>query len=662
LAIGILVAALPEGLIPTVTLTLAMSVQRLAQKGVLVKKLSSVETLGTVSVICTDKSGTLTQNQMTVRELWVGNQKMKVTGSGYDPKGQIYPADEKPNQKHLPVATLDLRELLQAGLLCNNSRLNPPGPEHPQWTSLGDPTEAALKVLAIKGEVTEPDIQQAHPRIHELPFDARRKRMTTIHQGDGVQVAYVKGAPKEVLQLCSNIFRDGEVTPLDDTTRKAIISANDAYARQAYRVLALARRELPENYRNYSAERVENQLTFLGLVAMMDPPRPDVANAVQSLQAAGIRMVMITGDYGLTAESMARRLGMIQGSSPRILTGAELDQLNAAELASLIREEVIFARMAPEHKLRLVDAFQSSGEVIAVIGDGVNDAPALRKADVGISMGRSGTDVSREASDIVLIQDNFSGITAAVQEGRAVYDNLRKFITYIFSSNVPEIAPFVLTALFNIPIALTVIQILAIDLGTDLLPALALGIEHPEPDVMHRQPRRRNQPIIDRSLLYRAFFWLGPIEAVLCFVGFYLVYAFAQAGSRLVFPLFGQVVIPQDPTQLYILATTVFHAGVVSAQIGNAFACRTERGPVHRMGWLSNRLLLAAIAGEALLLLAMIYISPLARVFQHNPFPPIFWVIVLAYGPVLYILERGRKNILSVIQNVRKPKHEGVFL
>ncbi|HEX7973280.1 MAG TPA: cation-transporting P-type ATPase [Anaerolineales bacterium] len=653
LAIGILVAAVPEGLPATITLSLAMAAQRLAQRGVLVKKLAIIETLGTISVICTDKSGTLTQNQMTVREVWVGGQRISLSGVGYEPQGEYSPD---------PSGQLyegDLQALLQAATLCNNSRLNPPTPEHPQWTSLGDQTEAALRVAALKGGINERALGATLPRVHELPFDARRKRMSTIHRdqpngASGRQIAYVKGAPREVLQLCTQILIGGEVCPLDSATRAQILAANDDFARNALRVLALARRDLPPRSGTYLPENVEQNLTFLGLMAMMDPPRPEVAEAVKVCQRAGIRIVMITGDYGLTAESLARRVGMLTTPNPRILTGVDLDELNDIELQATIKDEVIFARMAPEHKLRLVAAFQGRGDVVAVTGDGVNDAPALRKADVGIAMGLIGTDVAKEAADIILTNDNFGLIVSAIEEGRAVFDNLRKFITYIFSSNVPEILPFILTAMFKIPLALTVRQILAIDLGTDLFPSLALGTEKPEPNVMRRPPRRRNQPLIDSGLLWRAYLFLGLIEAALCYTGFFLVYKFLGSPGVNALPLLqllhetGGAALSSD--QVGILAITVFHAGVVTAQIGNAFACRSERLRGRYLGWLSNRQLLLAVAAEIVIILLLIYFPPLARAFSHVPLPPIYWAGLILYAPILYTLDWIRKSFLRKIE------------
>jgi magnesium-transporting ATPase (P-type) len=494
------------------------------------------------------------------------------------------------------------------------------------------------------------------PRIHELPFDARRKRMATIHRRGEREVVFVKGAPKEVLALCTHVLILGQVQLLTPALRAEIMATNDDYARGALRVLALARRELPARAAGderqgplYSPERVEQGLTFLGLAAMMDPPRPEVAAAVKTFRQAGIRLVMITGDYGLTAESLARRVGMVTGPAPRILTGAELDGLNDAELDAVLGEEVIFARMAPEHKLRLVAAFQARGDVVAVTGDGVNDAPALRKADVGLAMGITGTDVAKEAADVVLTDDNFAAIASAIEEGRAVYDNLRKFTTYIFASNVPEVLPFLLSALLNLPLALTVTQILAIDLGTDLLPALALGTEPPEKSVMQRPPRRRDAPWLDRGLLARAFLWLGPIEAVLCFAGFFAVYVLAGYTDLLHLPRVDWLPFAQrlamPAGRDYILATTVFHAGVVMAQVGNAFACRTEKARGRQLGWLRNRFLLAGVAAEIVLILLLIYVPPLAERFEHLPLPAAWWAVLAVYPFVPYSLDRLRKSV-----------------
>ena len=648
--LGIIVATIPEGLPATLTLSLAAAVQRLASKGVLAKKLTIVETLGTVSVICTDKSGTLTQNQMTVREIWVSNQKLKISGVGYEPTGLFEPSPvNKPWNS-------SLSSLLEAATCCNNARLNPPSQDHPTWTSLGDQTEAAMKVVGLKFGINEKELNLQYPRVHEIPFDARRKRMTTIHRSNQTEYAFVKGAPREVLQLCTQIQLNGEVLNLENKHRVDIMAANDDYARNALRVLAVARRELPSRTGPYSPDSVENNLIFLGLIAMMDPPRPEVETAIKACSLAGIRIVMITGDYGLTAESLARRVGMLKTPNPRIITGAELDELSDSELQKALENEVLLARMAPEHKMRLVSAFQARGDVVAVTGDGVNDAPALRKADVGIAMGIVGTDVAKEAADIILTDDNFGAIVAAIEEGRAIFDNIRKFITYIFSSNVPEIMPFVVTASFTqIPLALKVRQIIAIDLGTDLFPALALGMEKPEPDVMRHPPRPRGTKLVDNKLLTRSFLWLGLIETVLCYIGFFSVYLFSGNWEllkipipALPFPSFFTLVL--SPEKAHAMAVTVFHAGVVLSQVGNAFACRSEKTRNSRMGWFGNHYLLFGVGLEILGIWAIINYEFLANSFEHVFIPYRYWIGLSFFPLILYSLEWIRKQISRMME------------
>ena len=535
-AVGMIVAFVPEGLLPTVTLALAMGVQRMAGRNALIKKLSSVETLGCCTVICTDKTGTLTQNEMTVRSLWLAESALAVTGIGYEPSGEILRAD-KPLPRPLPE---DARMLLLGAGLCNNSRIVPPVAPDLAWTVLGDPTEAALKVAARKGGIDLDAEEEAVPRLREFPFDSRRKRMSTIHRfsprdGQGMHpdspslkessglTVFVKGAAKEILELCSRILADGRDEILDDHKRAEVVAANDDYARDGLRVLAVAMRSLGNGFVDLSAEDVERDLTLLGLVAMMDPPRAEVSEAVEKCRRAGIRIIMITGDYGLTAESIARRVGVVH-DRVRILSPGDLDSMDDDALRAALREEVICARFAPEHKLRVVSTLQGMGHVVAVTGDGVNDAPALKKGDIGIAMGISGTDVAKESADMVLTDDNFASIVNAIEEGRAVYANIKKFATYIFTSNMPEAWPFILQILLNVPLALPVMQILAIDLGTDMLPALALGAEKPEPGVMNAKPRSQGDRLVDGFLLLRAIVWQGSLMTLFCFAGFFYLY------------------------------------------------------------------------------------------------------------------------------------------
>jgi magnesium-transporting ATPase (P-type) len=665
-AMGMIVAFVPEGMVPTVTLALAMGTQRMARRHALMKRLSAVETLGCTTVICTDKTGTLTQNEMTVRSLWVTGRALTVTGVGYAPAGQIL------GQGDRVIDTTDdeVRELLLALGLCNDARLLPPDGESGQWTILGDPTEAALRVVAAKSGLDLAEGARKFPRVGELPFDSRRKRMTTIHQSSAVSArssvrkkpgsqghadlpglelrtddgqlttAFVKGAPKEVLALCTDFTSDARVHPLDEATRAQILAANDDYARKGLRVLAAAKRVLPADFHQYSPDTVECGLTFLGLVAMLDPPRPEVTDAIEKCHRAGIRIIMITGDYGLTAESIARRIGIIRSRQPRLITGADLTGMDDATLRHALTEEVLFARVAPEHKLRVVTTLQALGHVVAVTGDGVNDAPALKKADIGVAMGRAGTEVAKEAADMILTDDNFASIVNAIEEGRAVYVNIKKFLTYIFTSNTPEAVPFIVFVFSGgrIPLALNVMQILSIDLGTDLVPALALGAEPPEPGVMDQPPRNLNSHVITRSLLVRAYLWLGLLQSLGAMAAFYFTYW--------TMGYWGRWIDLPDAGPVYQAATAMSLGCVVATQIGNLFAQRTETLSVLRLPWFNNRLLWLGIATELLLFVLIVYVPTLQWVFGTTVIPPSHWLFLLAWGPSLLIADELRKAFL----------------
>ena len=649
-ALGMIVAFVPEGLLPTVTLALAMGTQRMARRNALVKRLSAVETLGCTTVICTDKTGTLTQNEMTVRDIWVGGRSISVSGVGYAPEGQFSECGAPLEQ---PADDAELRQLLLAASLCNDARLIPPNAQTPsedRWSILGDPTEAALLVAARKAGIDDEAEARRMPRIRELPFDSRRKRMSVIHartqtpgaahESDGF-VVYVKGAPKETLALCSSFAAGDVVHPLDDPQRARILAANDQYARAGLRVLAVAQRTLNALPMPCDADHIECDLTFLGLVAMMDPPRPEVESAVATCHTAGIRIIMVTGDYGLTAESIARRIGIIRAAQPRIVTGAELDSMDEAALRDALMGEVIFARVAPEHKLRVVNALRAQGHVVAVTGDGVNDAPALKQADIGVAMGCSGTDVAREAADIVLTDDNFASIVNAVEEGRAVYANIKKFATYIFTSNTPEAVPFVLFAFSGgrIPIALNVMHILSVDLGTDIVPALALGAEPPEPGVMNRPPRSLHEHVVTGAMLRRAYFWLGPVQSLAAMSPFY--YQYWTNGY------WGQWLDLPSSGPLYRSATAMALAAVVTTQIGNLFAQRSERLSFLRLPPTGNRLIWIGIATELILIVAIVYVPFLQEIIGTAAFDPVNWIFLALWAPALLLVDEMRKWLIA---------------
>jgi P-type Ca2+ transporter type 2C len=634
-ALGMIVAFVPEGLLPSVTLALAMATQRMARRQALVKRLSSVETLGSTTVICTDKTGTLTANQMTVRALILGDERYEVSGTGYDPAGTLE------RDGVVVAADDDLVELLRTGALANDARIvTDPGAEATR-TVIGDPTEAALLVVAEKADVDLDRERRTRPRVSELPFDAERKRMSTLHEEPAGLVLRCKGAPRELLERCTRIRADGRDLPLDDHVRARVLARNDELSREAMRVLGVALRVLPAGAARWPAAELEDDLTFLGLVGMLDPPRPSVTEAVATCHRAGIRILMITGDYGVTAESIARRIGLVEPEDPlRIINGAELDGLDDVQLRDAVRGPVLFARATPAQKLRVVAALQSDGEVVAVTGDGVNDAPALRRADIGIAMGASGTDVAREAADMVLLDDDFATIVAAVEEGRAVYANVRKFTGYIFTSNTPEVVPFVIFGLSGgvVPIALGVMHILAVDLGTDIVPALALGAERPEPGTMERPPRARDQHLITPALLRRSYLWLGPAQAAIVMGAFFLTYHAMGAWS-------GIDALP-DRGPVYAAATAAALAAVVTTQIGNLFAHRTDRRSVFEIGLGSNRYAWAAIGTELALIAAIVYLPPLQAIIGTAAFPAWLWIPLLAATPTLLAIDEGRKALL----------------
>ncbi len=676
-SVGIIVALVPEGLLPTVTLSLAMGVQRMAERHALIKKLSSVETLGCTTVICTDKTGTLTKNEMTVRDICVAGQHLEVSGGGYAPNGDYHHDGEDLDADQLKALQL----LVRAASLCNNARLIEPGGPEDNWTILGDPTEAALLVAAKKAGFDHEAELESTRRVFELPFDSVRKRMTTIHMNKFNRIGYVKGAPKEVLDLCTMVETLDGQQPLTEAKHAEIVAQNDEFARNGLRVLAMAYRPIAKEETEFSPDKTERDLIFVGLMAMMDPPRDEVAVAVQECATAGIEVIMITGDYGLTAESIARRIGIIRGDQARIVTGNDLNDMTDEDLsAALDAKNVLFARVSPEHKMRIAQVLKSMGHVVAMTGDGVNDAPALKAADIGVAMGIAGTDVAKEAADMILTDDNFASIVNAIEEGRAVYDNIRRFVAYIFTSNVPELVPFVLFVLFDIPLALTVMQILAIDLGTDMLPALALGTEAPEPGIMNRPPRSQKERLVTGRLLVRAQVFLGSIQAAACMAAFFFLYW--SFGWRPGMPLgiedmsggFGwtgdQIAAAwgvTDPTKvaalaiggtaIWVLATTMTHGAVMTTQIGNGFAQRTNVQSIFKVGFFSNKFMLWGIAAEMLMFCALVYIPALAKVFNHGPinlWPD--WAFLLALWPTLLIADEIRKLIVR-----RRMRREGLL-
>ncbi len=615
-SIGLLVANVPEGLLPTITLALAVGVRRMAKRRALVKKLTAVETLGSTDVICTDKTGTLTEGRMTATSLWQDGATL-VVGDGAAAAGGA------------------VAELLRTAVHANNATLT--AGVDGAWSRSGDPSESALLLAAAQLGVDVAAIQAGRDarRRRLFAFNARLKRMATLDaEPGGPPQIHAKGAPLELLARCTTVRgADGGERPLDAAGRAAVRDAFERYAAGGLRVLGFASRPAPDvgEQRADDRDAAESGLCFLGLIAMRDPLRPQVPAAVADCRRAGIRIIVITGDDGLTAAAVAREAGIVD-EDPQVVTGPQLDAMTDDELDEVLcgSPQLIVARSSPEAKLRIVDALRAEGHTVAMTGDGVNDAPALRRADIGIAMGASGTDVAREAAAMVLEDDDFASIVAAIKEGRTVYDNIRKFVTYIFAHATPEMVPFLIYALSGgaVPLPLTALQILAIDLGTETLPALALGREPAEPGLMDQPPRPRATGILTRAMLIRAWLWLGLLEAVLVAGGFFFV--LLRAGWS-----------PGDATgagaplhHAYLMATTMSFAGITACQVGTAMASRTSRASLREIGVLSNPLLLWGIAFELVFAGALIYAPPLQGIF-HTAALGVPELAILACFPVL---------------------------
>lgn len=587
-AIGIIIALVPEGMLPTVTLALAMGSRRMARRNALVKSLNAVEALGSVDLICTDKTGTLTQNLMTVKSLWSqGDDAMACT----------------------------------VALLCNNATPSSDGVR-------GDPTEAALYRYAAER------VRVSAERLGEIPFDADRKRMATLNRIDGRLFALVKGASESVLPLCSRIRRHGEIALLDHTMAAELDEQHRTMAGQGLRMMALAYRELDQEV----GEGIPEQgLTFAGFMGLEDPPRPEVPSAIRQCNSAGIRVIMITGDAGPTAAAIAREIGLVDGEA-FIIEGRECATMPDGQLRQeLKRDNLVFARMSPQNKMHVVSLLIEEGHRVAVTGDGVNDAPALKKSHVGIAMGLGGTSVAREAADIVLLDDNFASIVHAIEEGRTVFQNIRNFISYIFASNIPELVPYIAYILFDIPLPLTIMQILAVDLGTDMFPALALGSESPQSDIMQRPPRPKTERLLTSGVVTRAYLFLGLLEALACMSAYF--YVMQRGGWSWPQPL--------SPTSsLYLRATTACLAGIIATQVANVFTCRSPRLSVATLGFFSNRLVLVGITLEVALTLLIIYTPVGNAIFGCAPLGLDVWLLLLPFGLLLLGADEARKLVL----------------
>ncbi|APT14445.1 cation-transporting P-type ATPase [Lactobacillus jensenii] len=634
-SLGMIVAFIPEGLLPTVTLSLAQGVKRMAKKHALVKELNSVETLGETTVICSDKTGTLTQNQMTIHYIRTLNDEFEVTGDGYVNNGQVELNGKQLWYDEHP----DLKVITEIASLDNDTSIeNKDG----QNKILGTPTEASLVIMAQKAGYDIHKQMVKKPRLREFPFDSERKKMSTVNQiSDSEAAVLVKGSYSDLIKDCNFVQVNGEVKPLTAEDKQKLDRLNADYARQGLRSMGLAYKKIKNDdaISNLTIETAESQLVFAGLVTMSDPPRPEIYDAIKHCHDAKIRVVMVTGDSKLTAKTVAVKIG-ITSEKARVIDGRELDEMSDSELREALKDEVIFARVAPEQKYKIVKTFQENGEVVAATGDGVNDAPALKRADIGIAMGLSGTDVAKDAANMILTDDNFASIVAAIEEGRTVYSNIRKFLTYILSSNVPEAIPSVLYLLSGglIPLPLTVMQILTIDLGTDMLPALALGAEPSDPDVMKRAPISRDEHLLNKRVLVKAFLWYGLLEALVSIAAYFFVNK--QAGL-----VFGHLAASGD---IYIKATTMTLGAIVFSQIANVINCRTEKVSVFKKGLFINPHIWTGILFEIILFIILTVTPGVQGIFNTGVLGISDWIMLCLIPIPLILIEEARKKLFRI--------------
>jgi len=602
-AIGIIVAMVPEGLLPTLTLALVLATQRMAKRNVLIRYLPAVETLGSTTVICTDKTGTLTQNRMAVKQLYLGDE---------------FASLDKAEAKRY-------RPFFLTALLCHALK---EGEQQGKRIFFGDPMEIALAETARRLLPAIP----IYRRLDEIPFDADRMRVSTLYEMPDGPTLFCKGAPEALFPLCDSILVKGEIRPFTAELHAQARAAQETMAAQGLRVLAFAHRPMEQTR---PGEAMEEKLIFSGLVGLEDPPRPEVAAAIRRCGEAGIRVIMVTGDHPDTAVAIAREIGLVQLNTPLVLTGEKLSGLSDTQLRlALDTPEIVFARVSADHKMRIVEALKEKQHVVAVTGDGVNDAPALKSAHIGIAMGIAGTDVAKEAADMVLLDDNFASIVNAVEEGRAVFDNIHKFLTYILAHNVPELIPYIGFALLNIPLALTPIQMLAVDLGTDSLTALGLGVEKPDPQIMQRPPRPQHQRLLDWPLALRSYLFLGLVEAIAAMGAFFFV--LLAAGWE-----YGQILNSND--LIYLQATTACLSAIVVMQIVNVFLCRSTNRSAFSVGLFGNRLIVWGVLLELVLIILIDY-SPWGNAMLDTaPITGKVWLFIVPFAIGLFILEEVRK-------------------
>lgn len=656
-SISVAVAAVPEGLPATITVALALGVERLTKKNAIIKQLASIETLGSTNVICSDKTGTLTKNEMTVREIMCENANFFLTGSGYDPmEGTLLLENDKLEniesasalknlQKEHPSKFFALELLCRAATLCNNGNItdNEETPER-DISVLGDPTEGCLLTMTSKAGFDTQYIKHQSPRIYELLFDSQRKMMTTLHLHGKKIIAYTKGAPDHLLEKCGTFIMNGKIVPLTQKLKEKMLKENEQMTNRALRVLGFAFRELaPIRKKNYTKEEVEKNLTFIGLAGMIDPPRTEVKEAIRLTKEAGIKVYIVTGDYGNTALAIAKEIGLIDAQNEAvIITGTELQTIDTINLKKTFEKHknIIFARVNPQHKLKIVNTLKEMNLVVAVTGDGVNDAPALKRADIGIAMGITGTDVSKEAANMILSDDSFATIVTAIKEGRNIYENLKKCIMYTFACNIGELIMVFSAIMMNLPTPLTAILILSVNMGTDVLPALALGVDPPEENIMKLAPRKHENRILNRN--YIAHFsmigiFIGGIVTAM------FIYTLIENGWN-----WGIHLTNDDP--IYLKASTVAFAFLVLIQMVQAFNARSKNQSLFKLGIFSNKHLVGAVLISILMLFAFVHL-PIMQNFVHTVDLTLKeWGLIIAGSLSIFVIEEIRKIITKKLK------------
>jgi len=662
--IGVVLSLVPEGLQLTVTLALAISSLNMAKRNVVVKRLSSVQTLGSVTVICTDKTGTLTQGQMTVRRIWADGKLFEVSGEGFEPKGSILPSGKNGSNESIP----ELRELCKAGALASKATIVPPSEKSMRWTAIGDSTDAAMAVLAMKAGFDREKYVSTYPQVLSLPFDSQRKMMTGVYSEDKEKnIIYVKGAANEVLLRCTQYMHGGKTAQLEQEMRESIELQIASFSRKAYRVLAIARSEVPirkkqecpeskENSKEgilsdgeYLPSELEKDLTFIGLAAILDPPRPEVIEAVKKARSAGIRVFMLTGDHELTAEAIALRTGIVTSNVHKLVTGYYISSLSDSELKRLLNaKEIVFARMTPEQKLRIVKLLLEKGEVVAATGDGVNDAPALVEADIGVAMGLSGTDVARESADMVILDDNFASIVRGIELGRSIFDNLKKFMLYVFTHNWAELMAFLAFIFLHVPLPLTILQVLAIDLVLEIPPSLALILEPPEPGTMNAPPKK-NARLFDRHILFRSA-TIGSLTGIWA-LGLAL-FRWHEGGW-----VFGESMIADR--LLYLHGTTIVMAGIIAGQLGNLLSARTNFESIAKFDMQKSKWILIGVAASFAMLLAFVYLPVFQDFLGTTSLRLSDWIYLFAIAPVVLLIEEFKKHLTAKYWKIKTKPAQG---